>query len=82
VILGHNARIAWGATNVGPDVEDLFIETPDPQDAANYLYKGASLPFTTRQETIKVAPPTTCTRGPRSRSPPARRRSRSPVPTR
>ena len=55
VILGHNARIAWGATNVGPDVEDLFIETLDPKNAASYLYRGASRPFTTRQETIKVA---------------------------
>jgi penicillin amidase len=55
VILGHNARIAWGATNVGPDVQDLFVETPDPKNAANYLYKGASVPFTTRAETIKVA---------------------------
>ena len=55
VILGHNARIAWGVTNVGPDVEDLFIETPDPKNAANYLYKGVSQPFITRQETIKVA---------------------------
>jgi penicillin amidase len=55
VILGHNAKIAWGATNVGPDVEDLFVETPDPKNAANYLYKGASLPYVTRQETIKVA---------------------------
>ena len=27
VIIGHNARIAWGATNVGPDTQDLFIET-------------------------------------------------------
>jgi penicillin amidase len=55
VILGHNAKIAWGATNVGPDVEDLFVETPDPKNPANYLYKGASLPFTTRVETIRVA---------------------------
>jgi len=55
VILGHNAKIAWGATNVGPDVEDLFVETPDPKNAANYLYRGASLPYATRQEAIKVA---------------------------
>ena len=55
VILGHNARIAWGATNVGPDVEDLFVETPDPTNAANYLYKGTSHPFTARSETITVA---------------------------
>jgi len=26
VIVGHNQRIAWGFTNVGPTVEDLFIE--------------------------------------------------------
>ena len=27
VILGHNEEIAWGATNVGPDVQDLYLET-------------------------------------------------------
>lgn len=27
VILGHNEHIAWGATNVGPDVQDLYVET-------------------------------------------------------
>lgn len=27
VVLGHNANIAWGATNVGPDVQDLYDET-------------------------------------------------------
>jgi penicillin G amidase len=26
VIVGHNQRIAWGFTNVGPTVEDLYIE--------------------------------------------------------
>lgn len=55
VILGHNARIAWGATNVGPDVQDLFRETVDPADPTRYLYAGSSLPFATRTETIKVA---------------------------
>ena len=55
VILGHNARIAWGATNTGPDVQDLFVETPDPANPANYMYKGESLPFSTRRETIAVA---------------------------
>jgi penicillin amidase len=29
VILGHNDRIVWGATNVGPDVQDLYLETFD-----------------------------------------------------
>jgi len=55
IVLGHNARIAWGVTNTGPDVQDLFTETPDPANPANYLYKGASVPFETREETIAVA---------------------------
>ncbi|HEY8238409.1 MAG TPA: penicillin acylase family protein [Candidatus Limnocylindrales bacterium] len=56
VILGHNARIAWGATNVGPDTEDLFLETADPADATgHYIYKGTSQPYQVRHETIKVA---------------------------
>ncbi len=24
IVIGHNANIAWGATNVGPDVQDLY----------------------------------------------------------
>ncbi len=55
VILGHNGRIAWGATNVNPDVQDLYVETVDPANPANYLFDGASLPFETRPETIQVA---------------------------
>ena len=27
IVLGHNESIAWGATNVGPDVQDLYYET-------------------------------------------------------
>jgi len=55
VVLGHNARIAWGATNVGPDVQDLFAEKVDPNDPDAYLYKGESKKFETRKETINVA---------------------------
>lgn len=29
IVLGHNEHIAWGATNVGPDVQDLYLETFD-----------------------------------------------------
>ena len=31
VLVGHNQRIAWGATNLGADVENLFIETFNAQ---------------------------------------------------
>lgn len=44
VIIGHNARIAWGFTNLGPDVIDMYWEKLD-----------GSTPITTRTETIKVA---------------------------
>jgi penicillin amidase len=52
IILGHNEQIAWGATNVGPDVQDLYIETFD----ADGKYKtpaGPSAPIIRREE-IKV----------------------------
>ena len=56
VVLGHNARIAWGATNVDPDVQDLVIETVDPADPTRYLAPdGTSQPFAVRTETIEVA---------------------------
>ncbi len=33
VIVGHNQRIAWGFTNVGPTVADAFIENFNAQGA-------------------------------------------------
>jgi penicillin amidase len=33
VIVGHNRRVAWGFTNVGPTVEDLYIEAFNDQGA-------------------------------------------------
>ena len=29
VVIGHNDRIAWGFTNLGPDVTDLYLEKVD-----------------------------------------------------
>ncbi|MEV5603214.1 penicillin acylase family protein [Streptomyces sp. NPDC052299] len=52
VIIGHNQDIAWGFTNLGADVTDLFLEKVT---ADGYLYDGKTKPFTTREETIKVA---------------------------
>lgn len=52
VVIGHNQNIAWGMTNSGVDVTDLYLEklTGD-----GYLYDGTVKPFKTRTETIKVA---------------------------
>ena len=54
VVIGRNARIAWGLTNLEPDVQDLFVEVPDPGDRSRYLSRGRSLPFDRRMETIRV----------------------------
>ncbi|HMJ80871.1 MAG TPA: penicillin acylase family protein, partial [Candidatus Dormibacteraeota bacterium] len=54
VVLGHNARIAWGFTNVDPDVQDLFAERVDVSDPTRYEYLGQMRPFEARQEVIKV----------------------------
>lgn len=40
VIIGHNANIAWGFTNVGPDVQDLYIEKINPADRTQYEFEG------------------------------------------
>ena len=52
VIIGHNADIAWGFTNLGPDVTDLFLEQTEGDD--RYVRDGESEPMTLRTETIKV----------------------------
>ena len=52
VILGRNERIAWGFTNTGPDVQDLFIEKLDA--AGGYLTPDGARPFQVVNETIRV----------------------------
>ncbi|MEV7536301.1 penicillin acylase family protein [Streptomyces hydrogenans] len=52
VIIGHNDSIAWGLTNLGADVTDLYLEKVSPE---GYLVDGKVKPFDTREETIKVA---------------------------
>ena len=40
VIIGHNDRIAWGFTNNGADVQDLYIETFNPAQPDEYRVNG------------------------------------------
>ncbi len=56
VIIGHNNRIAWGVTNVGPDVQDLYLEHVRNvnSERPEYEFQGQWQPMTVRQETIKV----------------------------
>ena len=52
VIIGHNADIAWGFTNLGPDVTDLYVERVSGD---TWRYGGKAQPLRTRKETIEVA---------------------------
>lgn len=54
IILGHNEQIAWGVTNVGPDVQDLYIETPNPDDPTQFRYEGQWEQAQVLNEPIKV----------------------------
>ena len=54
VIIGHNDRIAWGFTNVGPDVQDLYIEKFDPANPRRYLTPAGWRDAEIRHEEIKV----------------------------
>jgi penicillin G amidase len=54
VVIGHNDRIAWGFTNNGPDVMDLYIEKVNPDNTNQYEVNGHWEEFETRTETIQV----------------------------
>ena len=53
VALGRNRFIAWGATNVAADVEDLYRERVDDR-AKTAAFGGAQEPLTIVPETIRV----------------------------
>jgi len=55
VIIGHNDYIAWGVTNLGPDVQDLFIEKVNPENPNQYEYQGEWLDMEIVREEIMVA---------------------------
>lgn len=55
VIIGHNDRIAWGFTNVGADVMDLYIERINPENPNQYMVNGSWVDMEVRTEVIQVA---------------------------
>ncbi len=52
IVLGHNEFFAWGATNVGPDVQDLYFEEFNAE--GNYKTPNGFIKPTKRIEQIKV----------------------------
>ena len=58
MVLGRTAKVAWGFTNTGPDVQDLYLEQINPANPKQYRIPGdgqlAWADFKTRDEVIKV----------------------------
>lgn len=54
VVVGHNERIAWGVTNTGPDVEDLYLEKINPENPNQYEFEGQWVDMDLVQETLQV----------------------------
>ena len=52
VVLGRTQKAAWGFTNTGPDVQDLFLEALEGKDS--YRTPSGQQAFETRKEVIKV----------------------------
>jgi penicillin amidase len=52
IVLGRNSHFAWGFTNTGPDVQDLYLERLD--GAGNYLTPEGPRAFERVDELIRV----------------------------
>jgi len=52
IVIGHNQNIAWGFTNLGPDVSDFYLEQVSGE---TYRRGNSFLPLKAHTETIKVA---------------------------
>jgi penicillin G amidase len=54
VVLGRNAKVAWGFTNTGPDVQDLYMERINPANPKQYQTPSGWADFELRTESILV----------------------------
>ena len=54
IVLGRSDTLAWGFTNTGADVQDLFIEKINPDNPREYLTPEGWRPFESEQMTIAV----------------------------
>ncbi len=54
VVLGRTQGVAWGFTNTGPDVQDLYLEQLDAKQPGQYRTPTGWVAFDERTETIRV----------------------------
>jgi penicillin G amidase len=55
VVVGHSDRIAWGVTNIGADVMDLYVEKINPANPNRYEVNGKWVDMQIIPETIQIA---------------------------
>lgn len=54
IVIGHNDRIAWGLTNVGADVMDLYVLLINPDNPNQYELNGEWVDLEVIEEKIQV----------------------------
>jgi acyl-homoserine lactone acylase PvdQ len=54
VVIGRNNFIAWGVTNIGADVQDLYIMSEKNGDTSTYLFNEEYIPYNVSTAMIKV----------------------------
>ena len=52
--IGRTGHVAISMTNAYGDVQDLYVETVDPENPGNYLEAGTSKPFLVVTETLGI----------------------------
>jgi penicillin amidase len=72
IVLGRGDSLAWGFTNTGADVQDIFIERINPDNPREYQTPDGWQPFATDNMAIAV-------KGERTRSVERRRTRHGPV---
>lgn len=54
IVIGRTDHVAWGFTNTGPDVQDIFIEKINLDNPREYLTPDGWRPFEVQQVTVNV----------------------------
>jgi penicillin G amidase len=54
IVIGHNDFVAWGATNLGPDVQDVYLEKFDKDNPNRYMTPSGWREAQIRHEQINV----------------------------
>ena len=54
VAIGHNDRVGWGFTIVQYDLADLIVETTNPENRKQYLFRGEWLEMDIEAEEVGV----------------------------